>query len=200
MCQLLSTLQVNPMCPFGNLSKQPFVGMVIFSPFKAYQKTNPGPLRGSGATRLHTFSSCFFWIPNPLPLTANMPLPYPLVCSLYDNNLTIFNPFNISKKIYSWLVVEPTHLKKYARQIGSISPNFRGKNSKKSLKLAPTGCTTNDFAREKSETKIFQAPRELHHLSRRRRTSSSHFENAMVKVQPSLGQTWDNKTTPGLGE
>ena len=35
------------------------------------------------------------------------------------------------------LVVEPTHLKKYARQNGFIFPNFRGENSKKHVKPPP---------------------------------------------------------------
>ena len=33
--------------------------------------------------------------------------------------------------LLNWLVVEPTHLKKYARQNGFIFPNFRGEKSKK---------------------------------------------------------------------
>ena len=35
---------------------------------------------------------------------------------------------NLWTRFSTWLVVEPTHLKKYAHQIGFIFPNFRGEN------------------------------------------------------------------------
>jgi len=40
------------------------------------------------------------------------------------------------KPVTGW-VVEPTHLKKYARQLGFIFPKVRGENKKKILELPP---------------------------------------------------------------
>jgi len=40
---------------------------------------------------------------------------------------TSLDPVSPKKMLYSWLVVEPTHLKKYERQIGNL-PQGKVKN------------------------------------------------------------------------